>query len=203
MTKFIDWFNTTGPKGQFENTRAPIRAAIAHLYFETVHPFEDGNGRIGRAISEKALSQTLGRPVLFSLSQSIEADKKAYYNALKAAQRTNEITDWVIYFVELCLDAQTEAERQIEFTLQKVQFLDRFKSDLNERQLKVIMRMLEEGPEGFKSGMSARKYVAITGTSKPTATRDLQALASLGVLTPTGGGRSTRYQIPFVEADEG
>ncbi|MDQ3845074.1 MAG: DUF4172 domain-containing protein, partial [Bacteroidota bacterium] len=85
MNQFIQWFNDTAPGGTKEIRKAPVRAAIAHLYFETIHPFEDGNGRIGRAIAEKALSQTLGRPVLLSLSRTIEADKKAYYHALEQA----------------------------------------------------------------------------------------------------------------------
>ena len=92
MAVFIKWFNDTAPGGKKEIKKAPVRSAIAHLYFETIHPFEDGNGRIGRAIAEKAISQTLGRPVLLSLSRTIEADKKSYYSALGDAQKSNEIT---------------------------------------------------------------------------------------------------------------
>ncbi|AXE65633.1 hypothetical protein BBF93_16400 [Hyphomonas sp. CACIAM 19H1] len=91
MDTFIDWFNATAPQGATPIKQAPVRSALAHLYFETVHPFEDGNGRIGRAISEKALSQGLGRPGLLSLSKAIEADRDAYYDALNFAQRTNEV----------------------------------------------------------------------------------------------------------------
>ncbi len=98
MENFIHWFNETGPGGNIEIKKAPVRSAIAHLYFESIHPFEDGNGRIGRAIAEKALSQTVGRPVLLSLSQAIEANKNAYYNALKQGQESNEISFWVKYF---------------------------------------------------------------------------------------------------------
>jgi Fic family protein len=197
MEQFISWFNETAPGGSREMKKGPIRAAIAHLYFETIHPFEDGNGRIGRAIAEKALSQGAGRPVLMSLSNSIEANKKAYYDALERAQRSNEITDWIQYFVNTILTAQTEAETQIDFTLKKVKFFDRFKEKLNERQLKVIKRMLEEGPKGFAGGMNASKYGSITKVSKATATRDLQALLELGVLIPfgEGGGRSTKYAV--------
>src|SRR5690606_34607532 len=86
MMRFIQWFNDTTPGGKMEIKMAVIRSAVAHLYFETIHPFEDGNGRIGRAIAEKALSQTMGRPVLLSLSARIESDRKAYYNALEKAQ---------------------------------------------------------------------------------------------------------------------
>jgi Fic family protein len=195
MQRFIQWFNDTGKGAALEISKPAIRSAIAHLYFETIHPFEDGNGRIGRAISEKALSQGLGQPVLLSLSKTIEANKADYYQALKAAQRSNEITPWIRYFVGVVLAAQKEAEEQIDFTLKKAKFFDRYDAQLNDRQLRVLRRMLEEGPKGFDGGMSAKKYVAITKTSKATATRDLQDLADKGALVAVGGGRSTRYEV--------
>ena len=167
-------------------------ASFYHNEFQHIHPFEDGNGRIGRAIAEKALSQTIGRPVLLSLSQTIEADKKSYYSALEKGQRSNEITHWIIYFVNTVLRAQLQAKELIEFTLKKAKFFVRFKEQLNERQLKVVKKMLEE-PGGFKGGMTANKYISITKTSKATATRDLQILADLGALQVVGGGRSTHY----------
>lgn len=190
MDGFIKWFNES-----LGDIKKPIlRAAIAHLYFETIHPFEDGNGRIGRAVAEKALSQSIGRPVLFSLSKSIESNKNNYYDALKTAQRSNEIIDWVNYFVKTVLDAQIDAEKEIEFTLKKTKFFDNHKDLLNERQQKVVRRMLEEGHQGFEGGMNARKYVSIASTSKATATRDLQDLVEKGIFKPIGGGRSTRYE---------
>lgn len=195
MQGYFNWFNETASQGQTPIAHAPVRSAIAHLYFETIHPFEDGNGRIGRTLSEKALSQGLERPILLSLSKAIESDKKAYYDALKTAQRTNDVTDWLLYFLDLCLNAQIDAEQQIEFTLLKVKFFDAYKNRLNERQTKVVRRMLEEGRDGFKGGMSAKKYVTIAHTSKPTATRDLQHLVEIGAFTVTGGGRSTRYWL--------
>ena len=191
MKTFITWFN----ESQKSIKKPIIRSAIAHLYFETIHPFEDGNGRIGRAIAEKALSQNIDRPVLFSLSKSIEGNKNNYYDALKAVQRSNEITDWIRYFVKTVLDAQIDAEQEIEFTLKKTKFFDLHKDSLNERQQKVVRRMLEEGHLGFEGGMNARKYVSITSTSKATATRDLQDLAEKNIFKPIGGGRSTRYEI--------
>ena len=197
MAQFIDWFNATAPNGATPIKHAPIRSALAHLYFESIHPFEDGNGRIGRTISEKALSQGLGRPVLLSLSKAIELDRDAYYDALNAAQCTNEIADWLKYFLGVCLRAQEDAEQQVDFTLRKAKFFDTFKDQLNNRQLRVIRRMLEEGPKGFEGGMSASKYGAIAKTSKPTATRDLQELAGRGALIVTGAGRSTRYWLAF------
>lgn len=199
MKQFIQWFNDTAPGGKLEIKKAPVRSAIAHLYFETIHPFEDGNGRIGRVIAEKALSQTIGRPILLSLSRTIEANKKLYYDSLEKAQQSNEITPWIAYFIKTSLDAQTEAEVQIEFTLKKTRFFDRFKDKLNERQLTVVRRMFEEGTKGFQGGMNARKYIGITKTSKATATRDIQQLVALQAfkLAGNGGGRSTSYQVNF------
>ena len=188
MNAFIRWFNSTGPGGKQAIKLAAVRAAIAHLYFESIHPFEDGNGRIGRALSEKALSQGLGYPALLSLSKSIEANRKKYYDALKAAQRANEISDWIAYFVHTVLEAQTDAENQIDFVLKKTKFFDHFASQLDERQTKVIRRMLEEGPQGFAGGMNATKYIGITGVSKATATRDLQHLQDIGILRRVGSG---------------
>jgi Fic family protein len=195
MTRFISWFNETAAGGKLEIKRPLVRAAVAHLYFESIHPFEDGNGRIGRALSEKALSQGIGRPALLSLSRAIEAQRKKYYEALQTGQQSNEITPWVTWFVNMAVEAQKHAEEQIEFTLKKTKFFDRFKDELNERQVKVMRRMLEEGPKGFQGGMNAKKYMGITDTSKATATRDLQDLVEKGVLVPSGGGRSTRYEI--------
>ena len=199
MRGFIQWFNDTAPGGCKEIKKAPIRSAIAHLYFETIHPFEDGNGRIGRALAEKALSQTIGRPVLLSLSQTIEADKKSYYKALETAQRSNEISAWLKYFTGVALNAQVHTKNLVDFKLKKTKFFDRFKDMFNERQLKVIKKMLDAGPQGFTSGMTARKYISITKTSKATATRDLQMLAESGALKTEGGGRSVYYVLDMGE----
>jgi Fic family protein len=197
MNQFIEWFNQTGPGGYKEIRKPPVRSAIAHLYFETIHPFEDGNGRIGRAIAEKALSQGVGRPVLLSLSRAIEADKKTYYDALERTQHSNEINPWMAYFVKTILAAQVQSEELIEFTLKKAKFFDRFTNQLNDRQLIVMKRMLEEGPNGFEGGMNAGKYISLTKTSKATATRDMQGMVAKGAfaLIGEGGGRSTRYRV--------
>ncbi len=195
MNRFLQWFNSTAPGGKRELNKAPVRAAIAHLYFESIHPFEDGNGRMGRAIAEKALSQTMGWPVMLSLSKSIEARKQDYYNALQKAQRSNKITPWIQYFAQTVTEAQADAEEQVLFTLKKARFFERHRSVLNERQRRVVTRMFAEGPAGFKGGMNATKYIGITKTSKATATRDLQQLADAKILLPSGGGRSTHYHL--------
>jgi len=195
MERFIKWFNKSAPGAENEIKKAPIRAAIAHLWFESIHPFEDGNGRIGRAIAEKALSQGMGRPVVLSLSKAIESDRKKYYAELKKAQRSLEITEWINYFVHTVLRAQSDAEAEVDFTLKKVRFFDRFRDNFNERQISVLKRMLYEGASGFKGGMNAGKYASICMVSKATATRDLQYLASIEALIVSGGGRSTSYEV--------
>ena len=195
MNQFIDWFNRTAP-GQKDALKNPMtRAGIAHLYFESIHPFEDGNGRIRRALAEKVWHQGLGEPTLISLSGTIEKNKNAYYEALKKGQRSNEITNWLDYFAETVIQAQQAAERLIQFTLKKMKFFDAYRTKLNDRQIKALNLVLEEGPDGFVGGMSAKKYMAITNASKPTATRDLQELRDLGVFIPSGGGRSVSYGL--------
>lgn len=195
MARFIQWFNETASGGSQEIRKAAVRSAITHLYFESIHPFEDGNGRIGRALSEKALSQGLGRPALLSLSRAIEAKRRDYDDALKEGQQSNDVTQWVAWFVNIVLESQTQAEELIDFTLKKTRLFDRVRDQLNDRQIQILRRMLEEGTGGFEGGMSAKKYMTITGASKATATRDLQDLAEKHILVPTGGGRSTHYQI--------
>lgn len=195
MKRFISWFNRTSPGKPNAIDNALVRSAIAHLYFESIHPFEDGNGRIGRALSEKALSQGIGSPIYLSLSNTIEKEKKAYYQALKIAQKSNEITSWLRYFIKTIFQAQNEATEMITFSLKKAKFYDQYKDVLNSRQTKVTNRFLEEWPDGFKGGMTARKYMDIAKTSKATATRDMQFLVELGIFIPSGGGRSTRYEL--------
>jgi Fic family protein len=193
MEDFIRWFNESAPNGNNPIKYAPIRAAIAHLYFESIHPFEDGNGRIGRAISDKTLSQSVGYPLLLSLSATIEGNKKAYYTALENGQKSNEINLWIHYFLQVIVDAQKNAENLINFTLKKTLFFDIYSQQLNERQLKSINRMFKEGKKGFESGMTTKKHMRITQTSKATAIRDLKLLASIGTFIVSGSGRSTHY----------
>lgn len=197
MERYFDWYNAFAQSGTLGLKLAPVHCAIAHVYFESIHPYEDGNGRIGRAIAEKALSQALNRPVLLSLSQTINENRNAYYEALKKAQRSNEINEWIHYFVNVIIEAQVKAEKWIDFTLKKGNFFDVFREKVNERQLKVLNRMLEQGYDGFEGGMSARKYMAITKTSKATATRDMQELLQMGAFKRIGdaGGRSTKYEV--------
>ncbi len=194
MKAFIDWFKKTGPAGK-EPLSALTRAGIAHFWFVSIHPFEDGNGRIGRAVAEKALSECLGQPVLLALSQTIQNNKKAYYSMLEQSNKTNEITEWLKYFSKTILEAQDDTQTQIDFLIEKARFFDKFRGQLNKRQEKVVLRIFKEGPKGFKGGLSAENYITITGTSRATATRDLQDLLKKGALTKTGEFKSTRYYL--------
>ena len=196
MEIFFEWFNATAPDGPRPELHAAVRSALSHLHFESVHPFEDGNGRIGRAVAEKALSQGVGRPVLLSLSSAIESERNAYYDALESAQRSENVTDWMAYFIDTVLRAARDSERQIGFVVAKSKFYIRHRDRLSPRQSKVIARMLEAGPDGFEGGINARKYVALTKVSKATATRDLQLMLEIGAIERCGGGgRSTSYQL--------
>jgi len=194
METFIAWFNQSGPTNKTP-LQALARAAIGHLYFESIHPFEDGNGRIGRALAEKSLAQNIGQPSLISLAFAIEKNRKAYYSELERHQRTLDITDWVIFFSETILDAQRVTLERVDFFIKKTKFYDRFRGKLNERQEKVIARIFKEGTAGFEGGLSAKNYISITGTSRATATRDLQHLVEIGALTRTGERRHTRYSL--------
>lgn len=195
MNQFIEWFNHTAPGKDGAIKNPMVRSAIAHLYFETIHPFEDGNGRIGRALAEKILSQGIGSPTMFSISKEIDKDKKAYYAALKQGQRTLDLTHWLSYFTQLIINAQQDALNETLFTLKTSRFFDTYKAQLNKRQQKVIKRMLDAGHEGFAGGMTAKKYISLTKTSKATATRDLQLLYEIGVFVKEGGGRNIHYQL--------
>jgi len=174
---------------------ALTRAGIAHLYFVSIHPFEDGNGRIGRAISEKVIAQSIGQPSLTALAFQIEKQRNAYCDALEAANKHNEITEWLLYFAHVVLDAQKTTEDRIQFLIGKAKLYDRLRGQLNERQEKVLERVFREGPEGFQGGLSAENYVAIAKTSRATATRDLTELVECGALNKTGQLKGTRYWL--------
>lgn len=193
MTKYIEWFNRTTQDN--ETLPTLTRAGIAHLYFECIHPFEDGNGRIGRAIAEKALAQGLGQPTLTALAATILLRRKDYYDALEAANKHNEITGWLAWFAGVCLEAQQRTIAHVEFLIDKTKLLDRLRDQLNERQKAALLRMLREGPSGFKGGLSAGNYASIAKTSAATATRDLAELVEMGALSRTGELRHTRYHL--------
>ncbi len=185
MSHFIKWFNKSEPNNTSSLT-ALTRSAITHLYFESIHPFEDGNGRIGRALSEKSLSQHLRRPTLIALSTIINKNKKQYYTALEHANKKNEITEWIEYFPITIIQALDYTQQTIEFIIQKNKLMQKLESHLNPRQKKLLLRMFAAGHEGFIGGLSAKNYISITNATHPTATRDLNDLVSKGALKKLG-----------------
>lgn len=194
MARFLKWFHATRPAGK---TPLPClaRAGIAHLRFESIHPFEDGNGRIGRAIVEKALAEGASRPVLTGVAGTIARRRPEYYREIEAANKTLEATRWLRWFAAVAIEAQRRSIAQVEFVLDKARLLGAAHDRLNSRQERAILRMFEEGPDGFKGGMSAANYMTITGAPPATTTRDLGELVRLGVLTRTGVRKSTRYHL--------
>jgi Fic family protein len=194
MDEFVRWFNRTAPGGN-SSLPALARSGIVHLYFECIHPFEDGNGRIGRALSEKVLAQSLGKPTLIALSTVINQSKKSYYDALGRANKHNEVTDWLSYFAQITLDAMRYTQSSIEFLIQKSALFGRLEGKLNARQEKCLLRLFQAGPEGFAGGLSAENYIRITKTTRATATRDLADLVAKGALVKTGELKSTRYHL--------
>ncbi len=190
MERFVKWFNES------KDRLSPlVRASIAHLYFESIHPFEDGNGRIGRAIVEKSLSQSLGEPILIAISKILSEKKREYYAALEGCNRCLEADSWIQFFADVIVDALNRSLELIHFLITKSKLLNSLVGQINSRQEKVLLRMFKEGPEGFMGGLSTENYLSITKTSRATATRDLADLVEKGALKRTGQLRHTRYWL--------
>lgn len=194
MDRFISWFERTA-SGAKDPLPALARAGMAHLYFESIHPFEDGNGRIGRAVAEKSLAQSLGQPTLTALAATILARREEYYASLEAANKQNESTSWLAWFAAIAIEAQQSTTALVEFLIEKTKLLDSLGGQLNNRQEKALLRMFREGPHGFKGGLSAGNYSTITGASPATTTRDLADLVEKAALTRTGERKHARYQV--------
>jgi Fic family protein len=200
MNSFLQWFDNTSATGAMPLPTL-TRAGIAHLWFESIHPFEDGNGRVGRAIAEKVLSQRFSdNPCVTSLSKVLLKHRKSYYAALNAASTSLDITDWLLWFSNSVLEAQNYTQMHINFIIQKATFLDYIRGKLNARQDKVLYRMLKEGPDGFIGGLSAANYMSITGASTATTTRDLSELVDMKILTRAGERKATRYFLNLTKA---
>lgn len=193
MQRFLDWFE--------DGSRAlpgVARAAIAHLWFETIHPYEDGNGRVGRAIADVAVCQMLRQPLMMSLATVLSRHRKAYYQQLnKASKDMLDVTPWVNWFGERVVEALEGAFDVIQYVVKKARFWDGLDTEsLNDRQLKLIRRMLGQDAPSFENGINAAKYQNLTRCSKATATRDLQHLVAEGVLAPIySKGRYARYKL--------
>ena len=196
MSHLIDWFNLSD-----QTMDGFVRAAIAHLWFESIHPFEDGNGRVGRALVERALSQDVQNGQrIWSISQQIMRDRTAYYDQLQAATSNDnlDVTVWIVWFVGCIEHAADAALEHMQKALGKTRYFAWINDQhptLSASQRKILSKLFEAGPEGFEGGMSTLKYVNITGQSRATAYRELTELSSLGLLEQYGQGRGVRYRI--------
>ncbi len=201
MEKLLNWYNQSTPLTNEQTMPAVVRAGIAHLWFEKIHPFDDGNGRVGRAIADHALSQYLGYPTTACLSTAIESNKKEYYSELeKIGKNGLNINSWLNYFSDTVNIAQETAKKEVDFVLNKTRFYDSFAEKLNKRQAKMVARIFSAGRKGFEGGISTHKYESITKCSNRTASRDLSDLLEKGIITSLqGGGRSTRYELVIVK----
>lgn len=195
LQQFLDWFNDSAPR---HNLDPLLRAAISHLWFVTLHPFDDGNGRITRALTDRALAQADPHSIrLYAMSVAILNHRQDYYKILEKTQRGGvEITDWLIWFCQIMTETIEVALERVQQTLQKTRFWHLHHStNLLPEQKKVLNRMLDGD---FSEGISAAKYQAVGRVSKPTATRHLSDLVEKGCLKKQeGGGRNTRYQLSF------
>ncbi|MGE0455585.1 MAG: Fic family protein [Vicinamibacteria bacterium] len=194
LDRFLEWFER--PPRDLDGL---VRAGIAHLWFVTLHPFESGNGRLARAVTDMALAQDERQPLrVFSLSAQLLREREAYYTALERTQRGGlDVTVWLSWFLDQVASAATAADGTIAGTLAKARFWLRHQAtDLNPRQRRALNRLLDAGPGGFEGGMNTRKYMSLTSTSRATAYRELSELVERGCLAPTAkGGRSSGYQI--------
>ena len=190
MDRFLSWLS-----GKYD-TDPVIKAGIAHLWFVTIHPFEDGNGRIARAIGDMVLARADGMSDRFySLSSQIEAERKQYYNQLETQQRaTPDVTGWLSWFLDCLGQAISNAETALGNVLFKAQIWDMInQKPVNDRQRLIINRMLKDDFEGF---MNTSKYATLTKCSNDTALRDIQELKKRGIFIQNpGGGRSTSYRL--------
>ncbi|HLG42306.1 MAG TPA: Fic family protein [Planctomycetota bacterium] len=190
MKRFLDWFNRSS------GTDPVLKAAVAHLWFVTIHPFDDGNGRIARAIADMALSRADGsKDRFYSMSAAIEAERKEYYFQLESAQRGSlDITAWQAWFLG-CLDrAIDDSDTLLASVLRKARLWQRINTKpVNERQREVINRMLEHD---WKGHLNSSKYARLAKCSQDTALRDIKELLERGVLVKNeSGGRSTSYRL--------
>jgi len=188
MTTFLAWFGT-------DNMDQVLKSGVAHLWFVTIHPFQDGNGRIGRALADMALARAENTPDRFySMSTQIEAERRDYYLQLEAAQRGGlDITKWLKWYLECLGRALDSAQAELEATLSKARIWEHIKSSpINDRQRAIINRLID----GFEGKLTSVKYAKITKCSHDTALRDIKALIDQGILMQEeAGGRSTSYRL--------
>ena len=196
LNDFLDWFAASRNDARLDPL---VRAGIAHFWFVTLHPFDDGNGRLTRALTDLALAQGEQQTVrLQAMSASILEDRSGYYRILERSQKsTTDITDWLEWFLRTFLRSVEHALARIERVLAKTRFWQLHQVDaLSTKQVNVLNRLLDGGERGFEQGINATQYQAVTKVSNATATRHLSdLLAKHCIVRLPGGGRSTRYQI--------
>lgn len=199
LAYFIDWFN----QSRDDTTLDPLlRAAICHFWFVSVHPFDDGNGRITRTLTDLALAQDDRQSIrLYTMSAMILAKRKDYYLLLEECQRSNtmDLTRWLVWFLETLDESLQSAIDKIDCTLIKTRFWQQYQHvELSIEQIKVLNRLLDRGEKGFEQGISASQYQKVAKVSKATATRHLTDLLAKGCIEKLpGGSRNTRYHIKF------
>lgn len=198
LDTFLTWFTASRNQAGLDPL---LRAGIAHFWFVTLHPFDDGNGRLTRTITDLALAQGEDQAIRFyAMSASILEDRSGYYRVLETCQKaTLDITEWLEWFLQTLLRSLQQAMARIESVLGKARFWQAHRmSSLSADQIKVLNRLLDGGERGFEAGISAAQYQAVAKVSKATATRHLAELLEKGCLERLpGGGRSTRYQISY------
>lgn len=196
LERFFDWFNQSRNDPKCDPL---LHAAISHFWFVTLHPFDDGNGRLTRAITDLALAQADAQSIrLYAVSSAILDNRKAYYQILEQSQRGKvDITHWLLWFLQMLDETIKASLRKIDRTLHKTRFWQAFHdTGLSDEQIKVLNRLLDGGEKGFESGISASQYQKVAEVSKATATRHLSYLLNKGCIEKLpGGGRSTRYQV--------
>lgn len=193
MKRFFVWFDKS--LGSVEGI---VRAALVHLWFVTIHPFDDGNGRLARALTDMALTQDDKQRVrYYSLSTQIMAEREGYYDILEMTQKgSGDITDWLVWFMGCFARAIERSEDIMNGVFSKSEFWKTHaQTQLTERQKKVINRLLDAGADGFEGGMTTQKYASMTHISRATAFRELDQLLELGILKRVGQGRSVRYEL--------
>ena len=172
-----------------------MKAAMLHLHFESIHPFEDGNGRVGRALVAKTLAEGLGLPLVLPVSTVIARHRVAYYDEINEASRSLDWTNWAAFFIPVLTEAIEGFVAAVKFIAAKRAYLAKYESAFSERAKKVILRMFEDGEEGVKAGLSASKWVRMAKVSKPTATRDLAELVAVGAIVRKGEGPTAHYRL--------
>ncbi len=195
MQTFLKWFHKDSLK-----IDGLIRAAVAHLWFVTIHSFDDGNGRIARAISDLALAQDENQSMrLYSVSEQLMKDRKHYYQYLQNAQMGDlDITPWIVWFFQVLKKSMKKTQEIFEKTSLMQSFWKKaIHLDLNLRQKKVLQKMLEFEPQGFEGGMTNKKYTHIAKVSRETAKRDLMDLCEKKLLAQKGRGRSIYYILRY------